>query len=141
MLSEFVGLEIFALMMVFARVGGAFMIMPVFGEAYISARIRLLFALVFAFIITPVVGEQIPNAPQAGATALVLFILAEITIGVFLGVVLRVMVAALSTAGGVISLVSGFANALLFNPAQADQGSLQSVFLSLMGVFRRPRFR
>lgn len=134
MLTEFIGLEVFAFTLVFCRIGAAFLAMPVIGEAYISPRIRLMFAVAFAFIVTPLVDDLIPPAPQAGTLALLLLIAVEILIGVFIGAVMRIMVSALATAGGIISLVSGFANAILFNPALSDQGSLQSVFLSLLGL-------
>lgn len=134
MLANFLAFEIFALMMVFVRLGTAFMVLPGVGEAYISPRVRLLFALTFSVIVTPVVQDTIPPLPTAGVLAVGLLILAEIMIGLFIGGMVRVMVAALATAGTIIAFITGFANAILFNPALEDQGSLQSVLLTLLGI-------
>jgi len=134
MLAEVLAFSVFSLLLVFVRLGAAFLILPVFGEAYISPRIRLLFALAFSVIVTPIVQDTLPPLPAAGGLAIGLLILAEILVGLFLGVMVRIMVSALATTGTIIAFISGFANAVLFNPALEDQGSLQSVFLTLLGV-------
>ena len=134
MLAEILAFEVFALMLVFVRLGTAFMVMPVVGEAYISPRIRLLLAMAFSVVVAPVVQDAVPPIPTAGVLAIGLLILAEITVGLFLGGMVRIMVAALATTGTIIAFISGFANAVLFNPALEDQGSLQSVFLTLLGI-------
>ena len=134
MLADFLAFELFTLMLVFVRLGTAFMVLPTIGEAYISPRVRLLLALSFSVIVTPAVQNLVPPPPTAGVLAIGLLILAEILVGIFLGGMVRVMVAALATTGTIIAFISGFANAILFNPALEDQGSLQSVFLTLMGT-------
>ncbi len=134
MLAEVLAFSLFSLLLVFVRLGAAFLILPVFGEAYISPRIRLLFAMAFSVIVTPVVQDVLPPLPSAGILATGLLILAEILVGLFLGVMVRIMVSALATTGTIIAFITGFANAVLFNPALEDQGSLQSVFLTLLGV-------
>ena len=47
---------------------------------------------------------------------------------------MRIMVSALATAGTILAFLTGFSNALLFNPLLSDQGALQSVFLSMLGL-------
>lgn len=134
MLADLLAIQVFALMMVFVRLGATFMILPTIGEAYISPQVRLLFALTFSIIVTPIVQDKVPAIPSTGIMAITLLIAAEILVGVFLGAMVRIMVAALSTAGMVISVITGFANALLFNPGLDDQGSLQSVLLTMLGT-------
>lgn len=134
MLADLLTIQLFALLMVFVRVGATFMILPTIGEAYISPRVRLLFAITFSIIVTPVVQDKVPSIPTAGALAIILLISAEILVGVFLGAMVRIMVAALATAGMIIAVITGFANALLFNPALDDQGSLHSVLLTMLGT-------
>lgn len=134
MLADLLAIQVFALMMVFVRIGATFMVLPTIGEAYISPQVRLLLALTFSIIVTPVVQDTVPSMPTAGVLAISLLIAAEILVGVFLGAMVRIMVAALATAGMVISVITGFANALLFNPGLDDQGSLQSVLLTMLGT-------
>ena len=44
MLAELLPDQAFALLLVFVRLGSALMLMPGFGEAYISPRVRLILA-------------------------------------------------------------------------------------------------
>lgn len=134
MLADMLSLEFFALFLVFCRLGAIFIILPAIGEAYISPQIRLMMALTFTLIVTPVVSDLLPAYPQTGILAVSMLILAEIAVGAFIGTMIRILLVALATAGTMISFVTGFANALLFNPGLGDQGSLQSVFLTLLGT-------
>lgn len=125
--------ELFVIFLVFTRTGAALMVMPGFGEAYVPPRVRLLIALAISVVVTPVVTAQIPGLP---ATPLALFILlfGEITVGVFLGLIGRIMLVALHTTGTVISFQIGMANAFVFDAATSQQASLPSMFLTVLGV-------
>jgi len=133
MLDRLVPFEVFSVLLVFCRIGGAIVILPGFGETFVSPRIRLLLALLIALVVTPVAEPSLPDMPsQVGP--LVLLIGGEILVGVFIGTVARLMIAALATAGTVIAFVSGLASALAFNPLLSDQGTLPSAFLTLLGL-------
>ncbi|RED52477.1 flagellar biosynthetic protein FliR [Aestuariispira insulae] len=132
MYSELVPFEAYQFFMVFARLSAVVLLMPTLGESYISPRVRLFLALGITLITTPIVADRIPPLPDS-ILALFLLIGGEILIGVFLGQVMRILSSALSTAGTVIAFVTGFANAMLFNPMISSQGSLHSVFLSMLG--------
>lgn len=133
MLIEFVPAEAFAHILVFARIGSALMVMPAFGEAYIPVPVRLLFALLTTLVLTGVVRAGLPPLP-ASFPGLALLVAGEILIGLFIGTLARILMSALATAGTIISFLTGFASAMLFNPALGDQGALTSVFLALLGV-------
>ena len=78
-----------------------------------------------------VYGSQ-ASRPTAIA-AVILLLLGEVTVGIFLGSVARILATALTTTGTIVAFLSGFANATLFNPMIQDQGALTSVFYSLLG--------
>lgn len=125
--------ELFVIFLVFTRTGAALMVMPGFGEAYVPPRVRLLMALAISVVVTPVVTVQMPALP---AMPLELFILlfGEIVIGVFLGLIGRILLLALHTTGTVISFQVGMANAFVFDAATRQQASLPSMFLTVLGV-------
>jgi len=58
----------------------------------------------------------------------------EFVIGLFIGTVARTLMAALDIAGMIISMTSGLANAQVFNPSLASQGSIAGAFLSMTGA-------
>ncbi|MBL4721323.1 MAG: flagellar type III secretion system protein FliR [Alphaproteobacteria bacterium] len=133
MLNQLLTIDGFAYLLVFSRVGSTIMLMPGIGEAYIPTRIRLLFAILVTAIMTPLLTALLPAIPPVFAGVLVL-IAGEVLIGVYIGMIARILVAGLATAGTIIAFLTGFANALLFNPALQDQGSITAVLLTLMGT-------
>ncbi len=132
-MHEFLALNIFGFLLIFARIGVAMSLLPSFSAAYVNIRLRLLFALAISFILAPVLASRLPGLPATPA-GLGLLVLGEIFIGAFLGTVARIIVAALQVAGTVVSLVSSMANALIQDPIVNQQTSTISGFLSTVGV-------
>lgn len=133
MLSDLLSAELFATFLVFARVGTAFITLPSIGETFLSPRARLAIALLLSVVAAPTVAPLLPEMPpRLGDVALML--LGEVVYGVFIGTVMRVLFNALAIAGVVWSFLSGLASALLFNPLLADQGALQSILFTLLGL-------
>lgn len=133
MLAALVSAEIFAHLLVFVRVGAAVMTLPVYGEPFVSPRVRLLLALLIAFLVAPLVAESLPAMP-ASAILLGLLVLGEALVGFFLGGIARLFMATLTTAGMIIAYMSSLANALTNDPSAAQQGSIAGSFLHLVAL-------
>lgn len=125
--------DLFAFFLVFARLGATLMMLPGFGETYVSPRARLALAGVTTLVVTPTVADLLPSMPGSSG-ALAVLLIGEIVIGLFLGTVARIIMSALHTAGTVFSFQSGLANALTFDPVSASQASVMSLFLSVAGI-------
>jgi len=125
--------EVFAFLVVFTRVAAALMVLPGIGDAFVSPRIRLVVALLFAALITPGLIDGLPTMPTS-VVALAAVLAGEVLIGLFLGGVARLMLTAIDVAGQLISFNLSLANAFVFNPAMAAQGSLPGAFLSILAV-------
>lgn len=132
-IEEFLVSGVFAFMLIFVRLGTALMIMPGIGDSFVPTNIRLMMALGLSFVLVPVVQNFIPS-PVPAFPVLFSLILMEFVIGLFIGTIARILIAALDTAGMVISMTSGLANAQVFNPSLATQGSITGAFLSMTGV-------
>lgn len=133
MLEQFLVTELFAFLMVFARLGSVMMLLPGIGEAYVSARARLLLALTMSLVLTPAVQAFMPPIPGS-PLGLTVLLAAEITIGVFLGLLSRILISAMHTAGMIIAFQSGLAAAMMFDMNQGTQGSPFGNLLSLGAV-------
>jgi flagellar biosynthetic protein FliR len=133
MLAELLPANLFGFFLVFARLGSALMLLPGFGESYVAPRLRLLLGLMLAAVVLPALQAKLPALPSSPAT---LFSLlgGEIMIGLFLGMLGRIMIMALSTAGSIIAYQASIANALTFDIAASQQGALISSFLTIVGV-------
>lgn len=132
-LQDLIVSQVYTFILVFARIGSAMMIIPGIGDSYVPQRIRLLFSLCFAVILTPVVDPYLPDLPGP-SPAFLFLVLGEFIIGIFIGTIARILMSALDTAGMVISTNMGLANAMIFNPASAAQGSVVGAFLSIVGA-------
>jgi len=132
-LEQILPAGVFALLLVFVRIGAALMLLPGFGEPYVAPRIRLLLALLITLVVTPVLAPVLPEAP-ASAAELGVLVLGEALVGIFFGTVARLFLAALTTAGMVIAYMSSMANALTNDPSAAQQGSIAGSFLTVVAL-------
>jgi flagellar biosynthetic protein FliR len=110
MLSDILITQIFAFMLVFCRMGTALMLLPGFGEAYVPGRFRLLLAAMFSLVLAPVI-QNIPPIP-GNVASLFTLLLAEITVGLFLGGLSRMLIAVVNIAGMIIAYQSSLASAV-----------------------------
>lgn len=133
MLQELLPAGLYAVLLIFVRIGAAVMLLPAFGEPYVPTRIRLLIALMVALVVAPVIAPRLPAMPPGGV-ALLTVILGETLIGIFLGTIARLFMSALTTAGMVIAYMSTMANALTNDPSAAQQGSIAGTFLTLVAL-------
>ena len=124
-LNETLAGNVFAVMLVFVRLGAAVFLLPGFGDSTVSPRARLLFALVLSLIVTPVVQDQLPPEPQQ-VSDLMLLLFAEMIVGALYGTLMRLIMSVLQITGQIVSLNMGLANAFLFNPMFNSQSSLPS---------------
>jgi flagellar biosynthetic protein FliR len=125
--------EIYSFFLVFCRISMVFMLIPGIGESYILARTRLLAALTVALLVVPTVQQTLPTLPEN------VFIMAaevtkEVTTGLFMGLLIRILASVMHTAGMVIAYQSGLAAAMMFDPSSDSQGSTTGNFLVLVSV-------
>jgi flagellar biosynthetic protein FliR len=119
--------------LVFSRVGSMIMVMPGLGEAALSPRIRLSFALLTAFCIAPTVAPYLPPLdPTVGGMAFA--VIKEVLIGLMMGTILRLFMSSLAMAGEIISIQTTLAFAQTSNPTQAQPSASVSTFLTLTGL-------
>lgn len=130
-LEEFLAVNLFQYFMVFARIGGAVMLLPGYGEAYVPTQIRLVFALMLSLVALPMVVGHIPAMP-ARLDTFVLLLGGELAVGVFFGSVTRVLLMTAESAGSVIALQMGIASALAADPITAQQGAVPGNFLMVV---------
>lgn len=125
--------NLFAALVIFTRFGGAMMLLPGFGEAYVPPRYRLLLAVLLSLLMTPVLAPRLPGLPSE-PSQLAVIIGSELLIGLFIGTITRILISTLESAGMVVSLQLGLSAAQVFNPLAAQQGSVPGAFYSMLGV-------
>jgi flagellar biosynthesis protein FliR len=126
-------LQVFGVGLVFARIGAFTMLLPGVGEGVVPPRVRLAFAFLLSLALYPVVRGGLPPVPDSLGT-LVGRLLVEIVIGLALGLLMRLFLAALAVAGEVISIQTTLSFAQTTNPLQAQPTATVGAFLALLGL-------
>lgn len=125
--------EVFEFVFIFTRLSGAFLFMPVFASRYIPRRIRLLFAVILALMLMPVLSKLMPEMPD-NVLELARLLIIEATVGLFLGLFPYFLMSALDLVGTAASQATGFSNATAFDPTTNVQSTLLTTFLTLTGL-------
>lgn len=133
LLDALVAGNVFGFMLVFARIGAAFALLPGFADSFVPMRVRLLLALAVSAAVLPVLAPALPPLPASGL-AVALLVIGESVVGFFLGSISRILLGALDVAGMIVSMQTGLAAAMVFNPALATQGTLVGVLLTNLGI-------
>lgn len=133
LLDHFILAQISAFFLIFCRIGSAMLAMPGFSEAYVSPRIRLIFALALSVLLTPLLQSKMPMLP---GNVLALFVLmsGEILVGLFLGLIVRCILTVVHVAGNVIATQSSLAVAAAFDPTSANQSAIMGNMLTIMAL-------
>ncbi len=121
-------------LLVFARTGAMLMLLPAIGDAGVPARVRLALALAVSLALVPVVGHSYVLPANPGPMQLGLLIAKEVTAGVVVGAMARIIMSALAVAGNLIATQTGLAYAQTFDPTMGEAGAVVENFLTLLGT-------
>lgn len=133
MLQDFLNLNIFAFFLLFTRIGTAMSTLPGFSALYVPINIRLLLGLAVTFVVMPILVDRLPPLPATTSALAILFV-GEALIGAFLGLIGRILIGALQTAGTLIAYFSSIANAFVLDPVAEEQSSVFAGFLGTLGL-------
>jgi flagellar biosynthetic protein FliR len=133
MLEELLTLNLFGFFLIFTRVGTSLALMPGFSAGFVPMRVRLGGALAISFVMAPALIAGLPVRPPTIA-AMAILMLGEFLIGLFFGVIARILIGALQTAGTLISYMSSMANAMIQDPIADQQSSTIASFLLIMAT-------
>ena len=119
-----------AFLILFARVGAVLMLLPVFSEEAVPPRVRLMFAFGLSAGMWPIISPKVAAAAKLDS-ALPAIIVAEVMIGLAMGMIVKIMFSAATVAGSIISLQVGLSSALVNDPAMGGMSSVLSRFLAV----------
>lgn len=125
--------QLWATGLIFMRLSSLVMLMPGMGDQAVPPRLRLGFALLLSFVVTPLVYTTLPPLPP-GLGDMVGQILHEVVIGLMLGTLMRVLLYTLQVTGEVMSLQTNLSFSQTANPSEAHPSTSLSTFLSMLGL-------
>lgn len=122
-------------LLVFARTGAMLMLLPPIGDTNVPARARLILALAMTLALAPTVSASYPQTAPHTLVALVVLITQEVTVGILVGTLARIIMSAISIAGFLIASQAGLSYAEALDPtSHGQQGAVVGNFLSMLAV-------
>ena len=124
----------------FFRIAAVMWLMPIFGDPRITPTVRLLFALMIAVIISPIMPAMPAIDPFSMAS--IIIALEQVLFGVILGLSLNLLFTVMIMVGQFVSMQMGLAMAMMNDPVNGGSAPLISqmmmifstlIFLSLNG--------
>ncbi len=145
-LGQAIGLPmsvIFGFLLVLARLGGVFALVPIPMLGGAPAQVRLILTLVLTIALYPF--WPVGVTPDPGMGQIAMWILREATVGLIIGLVVRLLTEVITLAAQMMSMQAGYSYATTIDPnSQADSGVLAvigEIFASLLffalGLHRR----
>ncbi|WP_417430076.1 flagellar biosynthetic protein FliR [Kiloniella sp.] len=133
MLYDLLPSSVYIVLIVFTRIGSAMILLPGFGESYVSPRARLALAILITLVVAPMIAPSIPPMPEQ-ISGLGFLVFSEALIGFFMGTVARMFLSAAASAGMIAATMSSLANALIQDPVSAQQASIMGTFLTAIAI-------
>jgi flagellar biosynthetic protein FliR len=119
--------------LVFTRISGLTMIAPIYGTREVPTHVRVLLAFALALLITPTQWHVAVAMPQ-GMLLYLLFVAAELLVGLCLGLAVVILLSGMELAGEMIGYVSGLMLADVFDPSMESNVPLFSRLLFLVAT-------
>jgi flagellar biosynthetic protein FliR len=124
--------EVLGFLLVLSRVGGLFVLAPVFSAAMIPMRIKLTLAMAISLALMPIAvhGQTVPL--DAGAYSLLL--VKEIGIGLVFAFPMALVGAAVQAGASVLDTLVGFSFSSILDPVNNQQTAILGQFYTLFAV-------
>ncbi|KIM12718.1 MAG: flagellar biosynthesis protein FliR [Sulfuricurvum sp. PC08-66] len=118
-------------LLLFVRFSALMVFLPIFNHMALPAQYKA----IIAFYLTIMFYANVPSIPVPSSyMSVVMMVLAEIAMGLLVGLVLQIVLAMVSYAGEQISFIMGFTMASVIDPQTQMSTPLMSSFLSLIAL-------
>ncbi len=116
----------------FMRISAMLIAIPIIGTRLVSVRIRIALAMLIAFTVMPII-PPVPAVDPLSVEGLIISI-QQILIGLAMGFILQMVMAALTIAGEGIAMTMGLGFASMVDPANGVNVPVLSQFFLIMGT-------
>ncbi len=130
---DFAHLRLEVVLFAFFRITGLFLIAPLFSQQGMPGHLKIMFSLILALIISPVVAEQSFEVPQHLLDVISLG-LKEMLVGILIGFVFYTLFVGVQMAGAFVGFQMGFAIVNVIDPVTSQQISILAQFKFIMAM-------
>lgn len=116
----------------FLRIGAFVMVMPVIGNSFVPARVRVMLALLLTLVIAPTLPAPQDIAPFSLAAVVTVF--QELAIGIAMGFAVQLVFDAIALGGQVIAMSMGLGFAVFLDQARGVNIPVLGQFFLMLGM-------
>lgn len=116
----------------FLRISAVLLAAPIFGARGVPVRVRIGLAVAITSVVVPLI-DDVSNIAPASAQGIILAI-QQVTLGLLIGLTLRMVFIAFEVAGHVISQLMGLSFASMIDPQNGTQVPVISQFYIIMAT-------
>ena len=118
--------------LVLARIGPLFVIAPLFSSPMLPTQARTIVAIAISMGLTPIAmhGHTVPT----GALTLAGLMVCNLLVGLAFAFAVSAVFAAVTSAGAILDLVSGFSYGSILDPVDNSSGGVLTNFYSIVGL-------
>jgi flagellar biosynthesis protein FliR len=125
--------EFESFLFVFFRVGALILFVPILGSRQIPMSMKIGFILFISIVVFPMVKDR-PLPEPRGIIELSVFLIADVTIGLGIAYIARLIFAAVQVAGTVVDFQMGFGVVNVIDPQTDTQVSVTAQFHNILAV-------
>ena len=125
--------EIEKFFFIFFRVGAMFLFAPIFSSASLPAKLKIGLILVISFLIFPLL-KGIPFPQTKGTFSFGLYMVSEISMGLIIAYIARLIFASVQIAGTLVDFQMGFGVVNVIDPQTESQVSITAQFLNIISI-------
>jgi len=126
--------QISSFSLVFLRITALIVMIPVFGDRTVPARVKAGLGLILAVIVYPFLKTETLPPFSANFISMIIGMAGEVCIGIIIGFVARCIFAGVQSAGELIGFQMGFSMASVLDPLSNTQISALSEFQYLIAM-------
>ncbi|MCB1419324.1 MAG: flagellar biosynthetic protein FliR [Zhengella sp.] len=119
---------------IFCRIGGCLMVVPGFSSVRVPVRIRLFTAIALSVALAPLVWSSLPRLSPGDPAFFYLLIATETIVGAFLGLLVRLLFAALEFIAAGAAMSMGFGTMMGTPVTEAEPQAAFGAFLSMAAL-------
>lgn len=131
-LPAFASAHVVAFLLVLSRVGGLFLLAPVFSSKLIPTQVRLMAAMAISLALTPIATHGQPIPGDTGTICLLM--VKELAVGLLFAFPPAVVMAAVEAGAGLLDTIIGFSFAAVLDPVNNQQNAILGQFYTLFAT-------
>lgn len=125
--------HIVELLLVMVRVGGVFMLAPLFSNVAVPRQVKVVVVIMISLLLAPIVHGPLIKS-NVNEVGLIVMVLTEMTIGLVIGFACNIIFLTVQAAGEFFGAQVGFNIATIIDPAnEGSSGALASLY-TMMGA-------